>query len=211
MKNIITLLVALIAVSAQAQIIREGTADYNKAPRAAIIAEIDHVIDVVEWGLNEDMKTRGFGRGDNDKGYIAFENIKFPQLSAANIDLYFKIEEKPKDKQKTVLTMLISKGNDNFMSGVTDAAVFTAAREYIKGLMPIFNNRKLDLNIEATKQSLKDQEKELKDAEDKIKDLEKKKKDLEKELSEAQKALEEQKGKVQTTKQSLETLKGQKK
>lgn len=198
------------AVAVNAQIIREGTLKYNKADRPALIAEIEHSSDVVEAGILEEMKKRGHGKGKSSKGFIEYGGIIFKELSSMTIDVIYVVEEAKKDKGKSVMYMLISKGNDNFMSGSTDAQVFASAREFIKGMMPVLSSMKLTNDIDAHKQLLKDSEKELKDMESKVKGLEKKKKELQEELDEALKAVESQKETVKQNQQKLETLKGQK-
>ena len=211
MKKFVLFFAAVALASlAHAQIIREGVCEFNKVDRSAIIAEIDQPSDVVEYGLLEDMKERKYGKGDNEKGFIAFTGIKFPQISTETIDIYFKIEAKKKDEGKTILYMLISRGNDNFMSSTKDPAVFTAAREYIKNLAPIFQNRSLDLQISAQEKLIKDTEKTVDDLESKIKSLEKKIEESKKELEKAQKDLGTKKDELSTQKASLSNMKSSK-
>lgn len=202
-------LFAFLAVNAQSV---ESTAEYNKAVKPAVICEFPYPPALVEGVLFDDLKQKGFGKGKSSKGFDVYQAINFNEISADKIDLYVKVERKGrKDKGVAVITVLLSKGYDNFVSGASDASMVQNAMNYLNGLKPKLEKTSLEIQIAEQEEVLKKTEKKMNDLVDDGSSLEKKKKKIEEEIEENKKEQEKQKTEVEKQKQILDSIKAQRK
>ncbi len=110
----------------------EGTADYNKNKQPALICEFPYPPGLVETVLGDDLKQKGFGKGKSTKGYQLYQAINFSEVSGEKIDLYVRVEKKSrKEKEAATLTVLVSKGYDNFIGSSTDATIMNKLADYV--------------------------------------------------------------------------------
>jgi hypothetical protein len=132
MKIIFTTLVALfITLYAGAQSF-ETKSEYNKQQQPAVMSEFAYPPDLVEDVILEDLKQKGFGKGKSTKGYTLYQAINFTEISGEKIDLYVKIEKKSrKEKDISIVTFLVSKGYENFVSGTSDANMMQNIMNYV--------------------------------------------------------------------------------
>jgi hypothetical protein len=210
MKKILFLLFATISfLAAKAQAV-EAQVPYNKVNQPAVTAEFITDVDIAEKAVSEDLKTRGFGKGKSAKGFTLYQAINFTEISADKIDLYIKTEKKSKkEKDKTILTVLVSKGYDNFVSSTTEPKMIAAVMNYVNGLKPKFETGNLEVQIKEQEDVIKKEEKRQNNLIDDGTDLEKKKRKVEDDIASNKKDQEKQKAEVEKQKQILETLKKQ--
>lgn len=147
MKNLFVLLISVFALGqysfAQA---KEGSVEFDKKERPAVICEFEYTTDVIEEAVLADLKEKGIKKYDNKKGFMIFEEVIFQQISVNKINFYVKIDEKKKDK--TVLAFLVSYGLDNFISSAMDASIIKNTITYMNSLAPKFAATKLENDIE---------------------------------------------------------------
>lgn len=198
-----------LAVTAQSV---EGTAEYNKAVKPAVICEFPYPPALVENVLFDDLKQKGFGKGKGTKGFEVYQAINFTEISTDKIDFYVKVERKSrKEKDISVITVLLSKGYDNFVSGASDASMVQNAMTYVNGLKPKLEKTSLEIQIADQEEVLKKAEKKMTDLVDDASSLEKKKKKIEEEIDDNKKEQEKQKSEVEKQKQILDSIKAQRK
>jgi hypothetical protein len=212
MKQLTTTLIAIFfTVTAMSQAI-EGSTDYNKTKQPAVICEYAYPPDLVETVLTDDLKQKGFGKGKSTKGFDVYQAINFTEISLEKIDLYVKVERKSrKEKDITIVTMLVSKGYDNFISGAADASVMQNTMAYVNGLKPKLEKNSLELQIAAQEEILKKEEKKYNNLTEEAADLEKKRKKIEENIADNKKDQEKQKTEVDKQRQILESIKAQRK
>jgi len=209
------LFIALLGVFAMGQYVysqaNEGSVEFDKADRPAVIGEFAYTTDVVEETVIADLKEKGIKKYSSKKGFMIFEEALFTQISANKINFYVKVEEKKKEKEKTVLTFMVSYGLDNFISSSMDATIINNTKTYMNGLAPKFAATKLGKDIDAQQ---KVYDKAVKEYENLVSDgesLAKKKADIEQEISKNKTDQEAQKALMAKEKANLELLQGQKK
>ncbi len=205
-----SLFLLLILVTVRAQF-SEGTVAYNKQDRPALKAELNYSPGVVKDVILEDMKYRGFLKSSESKGFRMFPGIIFEQISPEPIDLYLKFDDVKKQKDKTIVYLLMSTGSDNFISGSSYPERFAGARTYLESLAPKFEARQLEINITAQEAVVKKAEKAYNSLIGTGESLQSKKKDLEESIAKNQQAQEAQKAALQKERDLLETLKKQRK
>ena len=212
MKKIIVSIIALVSLyTLQAQAI-ETKATYNKVAQPAVLAEYIYDAAIVETAITDDLKQRGFGKGKSTKGYNLYQAINFAEISADKIDLYIKTEKKSKkEKDRTIVTVLVSKGYDNFVSGTTETAMMTAILNYVNGLKPKFDTNSLELQVKDQEELVKKAEKKYNNLTDEGVDLEKKKRKVEDDIATNKNDQSAQKNEVEKQRQILASLKAQRK
>jgi hypothetical protein len=211
MKKLFTIIAVIgLATALKAQI-AEGTAVLNRVEQPAVVAEFNYSPEVVEAVLMDDMKYRGFGKGSETKGFHKFEGILFPYLSGDKIDYYFKVSEKNKEKGKSIVSVIISKGGGTFVSSAYDPAIMDSTKAYLNGFSEAFEQKKLDFDIDSQRDIIAKEEKKYQklvgDGETMVTKLKNLEADIEKNNQEQAK----QKAVLDKEKQLLETLKSQKK
>ena len=141
------------------------------------------------------------------KGYSVYEGIIFSEITSDKIDFYIKVDG---NKTNTKVTILISKGYNNFISESSDPSAF----KNIKNLCKEFNVNAIEehLNREIAKQEevIKDAEKKYNKSVDKGKDLVKDKEEIIKKIGENAEEQKVLKANIETQKKTLETLKSKK-
>lgn len=207
MKKLIFVLIGVVLINqfVQAQA-RFGKMEFNKIEQPAIVGDFNYSIDLVSEVILADMKEKGFKKYDTKKGFTLFEGILFTQLSSEKIDFYFNISEKKKEKNITVLTFLISKGYDNFVSTSPDSTIFSNAKTYMNSLIAKCKARKLELDIEV-QQTIYNQAKTYYETLiGEGESLAKMKTEIEESIKKNKKSQEEQKKLLEKEKENLESL-----
>ncbi len=189
----------------------ETSIEYNKGKQPAATVEYPINIDIVEDVIKSDLKNRGFGKGKSTKGFTVYEGIIFNEISTDKIDLYIKSDKKSKkDKANSIVTAMVSKGYDNFMSGTTDPKVMAGLITYLNNLKPKFDAGNLEVQIKDQEDVVKKEEKRQNNITDDISDMEKKIKNIQDDIVNKKNDLEKQKSEVEKQRQILTTLKTRK-
>lgn len=187
-----------------AQNAHEGRVKFMKGDQNAIIAEYDLPKGVVEDALKERLEKAGLSRKGTEKGFNAYKGITWNEISADKMDVYTKVEGKG---NVTTVTVLVSKGYDNFISSASDAEKVQKVQAFLNSFIKDARLYQLKQSIAAQEEVVKKAEKELKSSADNGDKLLKEKEKIEKEIAENK----TDQGKKQTTldaeKVKLEELK----
>lgn len=210
MKKIIAsvaILCAAFSFHAQAQNAYETQVKYNKNNQNAVVAEYELPKDVVEAALKERFEKAGLGKAKSSKGYLTYPGKLWNEVTTAKVDVFAKVEEK---KGKSTVQILVSTGNDNFITSGSDANAIQNVKTFMNSFLKDVTAYQLKLDIEKQEELLKKAEKEFNNSVSSGKDLSKEKEKLEKKITEntneqtlKQRAFDDEKIK-------LETLKGRK-
>jgi hypothetical protein len=212
MRNLFIILIVLITTSLSKAQVSDGKLTIEKVDQPAVVGTFSFSPDITTAVLQDDMKYRGFGKGDEKRGLYKYTGILFTDISNDKIDFYFKVEQGDKKNENTsTVYILVSKGYDNFISRANGSDIYKATVKYLEGLMAKFEEKKLALDIENQEKIVKDAEKKYNNAVDDGKDLADKKQKIEQQILENTKTQEESKAGLDKEKELLETLNKKKK
>lgn len=203
----IFLLISLVAffesVQAQARIQK---VEYQKAEREAILHELPFPQDVVTKAIQDTLEKMGY-KGKESKGYMVYKGVKLSALGGEAYDLYFSVDRKSrKEKDVSQVTMLISKGFDEFITEKSHPAVLGNAQDYLNNIRSTVAAFDLRQQITEQEETVKKVEKKIAGLVEDAEDLQKKKKKLEKEIEGNIKDQADEQKELEKQRQILETL-----
>lgn len=195
-------------VFAQAHIV---TTEYQKSMQPAVEVEVPFSEKTVINALVDKIEKMGY-KAKETKGYTTFKGVRLPELGPDSYDLYFKADRKSrKEKDVSILTMLISTGYDKFISESDNPELIENSKRFLNDQTTVAAAHDLELQIKDQDDATKKAEKKLADLIDDNESMNKKKAKLEKDIEENLKKQEEQKAEIEKQKQIFETLKGKRK
>ncbi len=190
---------------------RTATAEYNKTMQPAIEIEIPFEEKTVMKSLVEKMEKKGY-KGKDSKDYTVFRGVNMSEIGSGTYDLYFKADRKSrKEKDISILTMMVSKGNESFISEGDDANVFSSAKTFLNGHIEQATAYDLELQIKEQTEATEKADKKYKNSVEDGEDLVKKKEKIEKEIEENKQKQADQKAEAEKQRQILNTLIGKRK
>ncbi len=171
----VAILIGMASTQSDAQNVRETAVKINKTEQKGIAADYAYPKSLVETSLAGKFTKAGFGKSKSKKGFDVHSGVTWTDVAPTDkLDVWIKTEEK---KGNTTLTVLISRGYDNYMTAATDPA-------QIENLKNFLNNLSADLAAADLSQKIEEQQRVVKAAEEKTTAL---KKEQEKLLSEKKK------------------------
>ena len=190
---------------------RTTTTEYQKITRTALVNEVPFPAKTVEDGIEDAFSKKGY-KGSSSKGFTVYKGVRMPELGSDALDLYFMVDKKSKkDKDNSIVTIMVSKGFDAFIDESADAVVLGKAKNYLDSLRNMLASYDLEQQIVAQEDEVKKADKKNENLQEDGKDLAKKKRKLEDDISDNIKDQEKQAKELEKQKQILETLKGKRK
>jgi hypothetical protein len=204
MKNTIKSIALVLAIAATgtatAQNAHESSVKFNKTNENAVVADFNKPAEVVEAALKDRLEKEGLGKMKSTKGFMSYAGTLWNSVSSDKLDVYFKVDGK---KDKSTVSVLVSKGYDNFITSGSDAKTIDNVKAFLNGFVTYTNSYQLGLDIKAQEEAIKKAEKAYSNSVDNNKDLLAQKEKLEKRIAESnneqilkQKALDEEKKKL---------------
>ncbi|HUS00145.1 MAG TPA: hypothetical protein VMY77_00375 [Chitinophagaceae bacterium] len=208
MKKLIHTLIAIllfnITVSSQARYV---FIDFKDGQRPAIVNEFSYPENTVSKAIRDKMEKAGF-KGKDSKGYTMYKNVSLPELGSGTYDVYFKVDRKSKkEKDMSHVTMLVSRGNEVYISEADDAQTISNAKAYLDNLIPNVQAFDLEQQITAQQDAVNKAEKKYKNLLDDADDLQKKKRKIEQQIEDNYKDQKNQQSEIDKQKQIYENLK----
>lgn len=212
MKKLIFIIIAFLSlvltVSSQARYV---FINFKDAQMPAIQNEYSFPEKTVSKAIDDKLKKMGY-RGKESKGFTVYRSVVSPELGSQPHDLYFKVNKKSKkENDNAVVNMLISSGNENFISDSSDVTTINNAKIFLDNLMPAVAAFDLQQQINAQQDAVKKAEKKYKNLQDDADDFQKKKKRIEQQIEDNQKDQKDQQAEIEKQRQLLEALKGRQK
>jgi len=208
MKYIFTLLFTLAVYTVATAQSRTTTVEYQKINRQAVVNEIPFPEKTVRDAIDNKMQQMGY-KGKDSKGFMVYKGVSISELGNDTYDLYFMADKKSrKEKGSAILTMMITKGYDNFISESSDAQVMVNAKNYLNNIGNIIAASDLEQQIAAQEDVVKKTDKKYNSLVDDGQNLEKKRKNIEKDIEDNKKDQATQQAEIEKQKQILETLRG---
>ncbi len=211
MKKICLLIgVACIAFTGFSQAVL-STTEYNKSVKPAVSIELPFPDETVSGAIKDSLNKMGY-KSKDAKDFFVFKGVKMATLGTETYDLYFNVDRKSrKDKDHSTVTMMVSKGYENFISDATDPSVIANAKTFLNSLLGTVEAYDLELQITDQDNSVKKANKKLADLVKNNEDLKKKKASIEQDIVDNEKAQEAQKAEIEKQGQILQTLLGKRK
>lgn len=185
--------------------------DYKDAQKAAVVNDFSYQESIVSKAIQDKMQKLGY-KGKESKSFIMYKNVTISELGNNAYDLYFKIDRKSrKEKDVTSVTMLLSKGNETFVTEADDAQAIKNAKYFLDNLIP--NVQAFDLQKQITDQEdvVKKTEKKYKNLLDDADDLQKRKRKIEQQIEENIRDQKDQQTEIEKQKQLLQVLQAKRK
>lgn len=216
MKKLTILLVILFTLRAttfsQSNI---TSVSYNKTDQAGLMLELPYNEEISQDFIISNLKKTGytpetkgslFWKNNKINGFYTFKGVRLEGLNDA-VDLYFKVDRKSrKQKNESIIYLLVSKGNENFISSGSDDTIYNAAKNFLNGFVTQSAVYKLDLDIKAQEETVKDAEKKLGKLRDEEKNLSKKIEDLQNDLKKNRETQLEQQKTIENEQKKLVEL-----
>lgn len=210
MKCILVTLFFAFSLSAFSQS-RSTEVEYQKISRPALVNDIPFPANTIEDAIKDYFAKKGY-KASSTKGFTVYKGVSLNELGAGSYDIYFMVDKKSrKEKELSTVTVMISKGFDEFVSNNSDALVFGKAQTYLDSLRNMIAVYDLEVQISVQELEIKKAAKKSSDLEDEGKELEKKKKRLEDDIADNIKEQEKQVKDLENQKQILEVLKNKRK
>ena len=210
MKKVINSLALAIAITiagtATAQNAHESSVKFNKNNENAVVADYEATAEVVEGALKNRLEKEGLGKMKTSKGFMVYSGVLWNSVSNEKIDVYFKVEGK---KDRATLSVLISKGYDNFVTSGSDSRTIVNVKAFLNSFINDAKAYQLRLSIAAQEKVVKEVEKDMKgsaeDGEKLLRDKEK----VEKQIAENKTEQGKKQTVVDAEKKKLEEPKAQ--
>jgi hypothetical protein len=201
--------VALFAASSAQS--RTSTVEYQKINRQSVVNEIPFPEKTIRNAIDNKMEQMGY-KGKDSKGFAVYKGVRLPDLGNDSYDLYFMADRKSrKEKENSTLTLMISKGFDNFASDSSDSRLMQNAKGYMDSIINMIAAYDLEQQIIAQEDAVKKADKKYTNLIDDGQSLEKKRKNIEQDIADNKKNQTSQQAEIEKQKQILETLRGKRK
>jgi hypothetical protein len=183
------------------------TIQYNEKMQPALVLELPNntedavgtiLLKLKQTGYNPETQGALFWKKHKIDGFYVFSNVAMSSLSSLKLDMYFKVVQKNnEEKNNSTLYMLISKGNDNFVSPENDPALWDSTKVFLNSFVEKTTAYSLEQDITA-------QETSVKVAQDKLAGLQKDEKDLADKIKKYQDDLANNQGNQKNQQQDIE-------
>ncbi len=203
--SIVTLSAA--ASHCMAQNAHESSVKFMKGQQNAIVADYDLPGDVVENALKERLDKEGLGKKSSEKGFMAYKAVTWAGIGPDKMDIYVKVDGKD---GKSTITLLASKGYDNFVTSANDADKVQKLEAFLNSFTNDAKAYQLKLAVAAQEEVIRKAEKDYKGSVEDGDKLSRDKEKLEKQIAEnknvqgkKETALSSEKGKLEELKKQM--------
>ena len=170
------------AGTASAQNAHESSVKFDKNNENAIVADYNKPADIVEAALKKQFESEGLSKSKSKSGYTYFSKVTWNKVGSQSADIYYKVEGK---KEKSTVTVLVSKGYNNFISSGSDASAVDNVKAFLNDLSRHADVHQHTLIIKAQEEAVAKAEKAFSNSADNNKDLMAQKEKLEKKIAES--------------------------
>jgi hypothetical protein len=187
----------MLAQSVFAQDAQVTNVRFKKQDRSAVVATYDAPREATEDALEDRLKANKLGKKRHENGFWKYEGVTWPEISATKVDVYFDVEQ---HKGKTVVSMLVSPGYENFVTQERDPQII----EGMKGFLTRFGS---DVTAWQQKLALQSQQEAVEKANRDLAQANKEKERAERKQKQADQEREKKQKTAQEAQDKLKTLK----
>jgi len=207
MKRIVFFISAMmITVSVFSQSATVETVQYNKMNVPCIsFSTQGYNVKTTTAALKSRLEKDAKLKGTSANGFRLYQAQSFAEFGTLNYDIYTKVVTVGKKKnQKTVIYLLVSKGNENFEAAAKDPELTENVKRFLNDFVANYL-RQYDIS-----QKMQELEKTIKNLEKENKSLTSSKEKLKKQTEDNEKAIAKNQAELQKVKEALNSLKGTK-
>ena len=213
---LIVLLTGTIVAFAQST---TTSVEFRKELRPALMLALTFNPKTAEQTILSELKETGYkpaksggflNKKNKEEGYYKFSGVELPELANQKLDLYFKVDPMDADSNhRSSITLLVSKGYDNFISRETDSATFSASENFLNGFVQNTNVYNINQKLDEQKQNIASSEKKWTALRERQADAKKKIVELETEIKNLQEQELLQQQEVENLRTGLKDLEAQ--
>jgi hypothetical protein len=185
MKKISSLLI-LIIVCIQCAFAQSAstTVKFNKLNTPALMLLVPYTEAIAEGAIIQKLKEIGYTpetsgallwKKNTVDGYYQFKSVVLRDMEGKVVDLYFKVDQKSrKEKNQSYIYLLISTGENSFVSSESEPKAFTAGNKFLDSFIEYSATYKMDVDIQNQEETVRTAEKKYNKLKEEEKDLEEK-------------------------------------
>jgi len=157
---------------------------YKKVLRPALHLSLTYKPEITEQTILAKLKETGykpqtkgniFSKSNKQEGFYVFPGVQLPELNNQRLDLYFKVDPMNGDSSfNSAISLLVSKGYDNFVSPDVDSATFAASERFLNGFITETAAFSLEKQLEDQKKKIAAAEKDWQNTRNKQEETSKK-------------------------------------
>ncbi len=206
MKKLVTVAIAIINCFVSLAQSRVEPVEFQKIPRQAAVMEYPFSTKTTQAAIYDKFTKLGY-KSKETKGFMVYKGVRMAEIGSDMYDLYFMVDKKSrKDKDNSKITLLISKGLEQFVSDTLDATVFNNGKNYLTNFGPVIVAYDLEVQIKEQQEVVQKNEKKSSSLIEDSVSLQKEKAKLEKKISDNEQDQVTQKAEIEIQKQILTTL-----
>jgi len=196
----------MVAATVFSQSATEEMIKYNKTNVPGVsYATPNYDVKVTAAALKARLEKDAKLKGANMNGFRYYQAQPFAELGPLNYDIYVKVATIGKKKDlKTVIYLLVSKGNENFESSAQNPELVNNMKNFLNDFAATY------LRQYDTDQKIQSQSKVIEKLEKENKSLLSNREKLKKQTEENEKAISTNQGELQKAKNALNSLKSSK-
>lgn len=217
MRTLLPLLLFAFCLQAAAQSVSTSIR-YDKGNKQGLMLYLPYGQEVAEGTILTKLKEIGFEpqssgslfwKQNKVNGFYVYKGVVLRGESQQPVDLYFKVDRRGSKKDnQSVMYLLTSRGNENFITDLSDATTYAAAQKFLNGFTSETASYKHTLDIQSQDETVKKAEKKLADLQADERDLNNKLSRLQEELRKNKEAQLSQQTTIETERRKLDDLKG---
>src|SRR5690606_17690505 len=201
------LLFALLCTAPlQAQTVQETNIRFRKVERPGLRAEYPYSKGIVENALRARLERAGLSKPKSDKGFMSYQAASWAEVAPGQVDIYTRVDGKG---LQSSVSMLVSKGYDNYVSATSDPAMSEKLKAFLGSLLTDIQGEQLKADITAQEAVIRQAEKAYSDVDADGNRLAREKERIEKQIADHAAEKNRRAESVNAERSKLESLKGQ--
>jgi hypothetical protein len=113
-----------------------------------------------ETGYKPEKTGNFMNKKNKQEGFYIFSGVVLPELTNQKLDLYFKVDDVNNNvNERSAVTLMVSKGYENFVSEENDSATFNAAEKFLNSFAGKTDMYAIGVQIDDKKKELAASEK----------------------------------------------------
>lgn len=169
-----------LSAKAQTPTPKAAVVRYDKTDRPGLTIEFPAASNIVETALRNHLSKAGFSKRNSRKGFDTYKAQNWDEISGKQVDVYTSVTG---NKNTSMVSLLVSKGYDNFVTAENDPDMFGKMQTFMSSLQDDIVQEQLKVDIAAQQDLLKNAERDLSKEQDNTKSLQKQKEEIEKKIS----------------------------